>query len=242
MTMTFKTSAALLPIVATLAACSVEPEPTKKGSPPEPAHHYFLRDMSQSQVSDNVEIAQAIERVIGDGMKRSIRLGDSIAYYELGSLDANRMVAKVNIVTDYSLRVAAAEAKLVQAMRDSDARLKASGGDSATNLLASVEAIQPKCSNRSTVTFISDGLESGNYSAERSLAAGDAVYFGEPLSGRQLAGCRIRFVGFGITTNTAMQESQLLPSKQLAALRLGWMTYLQAAGVRAEDVEFISTL
>ena len=72
--------------------------------------------------------------------------------------------------------------------------------------------------------------------------AGDVVDFGEPPSGRQLAGCRVRFIGFGITTDTASQESQLLPSKQLAALRLGWMTYLQAAGVRADDVEFVSTL
>lgn len=237
-----KTGTALLPLIATLAACSAEPEAPKKGPSQEPAHHIYLRDMSQSQSGDNAEVAKAIERVIGDGMKRSVQLGDSIAYYETGSLDASRMVAKVNIVTDYSLRVSAAETKLVQAMRDSDARLAANGGDNATNLLASLEAIRPKCSNRSTVTLRTDGLESGTYSAERALAEGKAVDFGEPTLGHYLTGCRIRFVGFGITTNRATHDSQLLPSKSLAALRLGWLTYLQAAGVPAENVEFVSTL
>lgn len=242
MTIAFNANAALLPLAAALAACSATPETPTNAPSQEPAHHYYLRDMSQSVGINDAEIAEAIERVIGDDMKRSVQLGDSIAYYETGSLAASRMVAKLNIVTDYSLRVTAAHTKLVQAMRESAARFEVSGGDSATNLLASLDAIQPTCSNRSTVTLISDGIESGTYSADRALAAGDAVDFGAPSSGRQLTGCRVRFIGFGITTDTTTQEGQLLPSSQLAALRLGWMNYLQAAGVRAEDVEFVSTL
>ena len=242
MTITFKMGAALLPLAIALAACSAEPDTPNNAPLQEAAHHYYVQDISRSLKIDDAEMALAIERVIGDDMKRSVQLGDSIAYYETGSLAASRMVAKLNIVTDYSLRVPAAHAKLVQAMHDSAARFAASGGDDATNLLASLEAIQPKCSNRSTVTLISDGIESGTYSAARALATGVAVDFGEPPSRRALAGCRIRFIGFGITTDAITQEAQLLPSRQLAALRLGWVRYLTAEGVLPENIEFVSTL
>ena len=244
MTNSLKISAALLPIVATLAACSAEPEtPKQSGAQSQSAHHYYLNDTSVSTATQiDPAVAQAVERFIGADMDANVQLGDSVTVYETGARSAERMVAKLHLVTDYAQRVPVAKTKVMEALRASAARVQREGGDGDTNLLLTVEAIRPNCTSRSTITFIGDGVESGDYSAAGALALDAPVNLPAPSSDSLLAGCKVRFVGFGLTGNSATGTAELLPAKPLAMLRLGWMRYLTQAGVRPEDVEFISTL
>lgn len=244
MTYSLKISAALLPIVATLAACSAEPEtPKQTGAHAQPAHHYYLNDTSVSTATQiDPAVAQAVERFIGADMDANVQLGDSITFYETGAISAERMVAKLHLVTDYAQRVPVAKTKVIEAQRASAARVQSEGGDGDTNLLLTAEAIPFICTPRSTITFITDGVESGDYSAAGALALDAPVNLPPPTSDSLLAGCKIRFVGFGLTANAATGKAELLPAKPLAMLRLGWMRFLTQAGVMPQDVEFISTL
>lgn len=244
MTYSLKFSAALLPIVTMLAACSAEPEtPKQTGAQAQPAHHYYLNDTSVSTATQiDPAVAQAVERFIGADMNANVQLGDSVTVYETGARSAERMVAKLHLVTDYAQRVPVAKWKVMEALRASAARVQREGGDGDTNLLLTIEAVRPNCTPRSTITFITDGVESGDYSAAGALALDAPVNLPPPSSDRLLAGCKIRFVGFGLTANAATGKAELLPAKPLAMLRLGWMRFLTQAGVMPQDVEFISTL
>lgn len=239
----FKATVALLPIVALLSACSDTSEPTQDATPAQPAHHYYINDMSVSTATQtDPAVAQAVDRFIGDDLSNAVQLGDAIAVYDMGARSAERMVATLNIVTDYGLRIPAAKAKVMATLHASAARFKQDGGDGDTNVLLTLEAIRPQCTPRSTITFIGDGVESGEYSAADALALDAPVNLPSPSSPNLLAGCKIRFVGFGLTVDPATGKAQLLPAKPLAMLRLGWMRYLNEAGALPENVEFISTL
>lgn len=244
MTYSLKISAALLPIVATLAACSAEPEtPKQTGAQAQPANHYYLNDTSVSTATQiDPAVAQAVERFIGADMNANVQLGDSVTVYETGARSAERMVAKLHLVTDYAQRVPVAKTKLMEALRASAARVQREGGDGDTNLLLTAEAIPFNCTPRSTITFITDGVESGDYSAAGALALEAPVNLPPPSRDSLLSGCKVRFVGFGLTGNSATGTAELLPAKPLAMLRLGWMRFLTQAGVMPQDVEFISTL
>lgn len=244
MTHSLKISAALLPIAAALAACSADPEPPHQtGTQAQPAHHYYLNDTSVSTATQiDPAVAQAVERFIGADMDANVQLGDSVTVYETGARSAERMVAKLHLVTDYAQRVPAAKSKVIDALRASAARVEREGGDGDTNLLLTIEAVRPNCTPRSTITFITDGVESGDYSAAGALALDAPVNLPPPSSDSLLTGCKIRFVGFGLTANSATGKAELLPAKPLAMLRLGWMRFLTQAGVMPHDVEFISTL
>jgi hypothetical protein len=239
----FKATAALLPIALALSACSDTVEPNRDATPSQPARHYYLNDMSVSAATQvDPAVAQAVDRFIGDDLSRTVQLGDTIAVYDMGARSAERMVATLNITTDYGLRVPAAKAKVIDALHTSAARFQQHGGDGDTNVLLTLEAVHPQCTPRSTITLIGDGVESGDYSAADALALDAPVNLPAPSSDSLLAGCAIRFVGFGLTANPATGKAELLPAKPLAMLRLGWMRYLTQAGVMPQDVEFISTL
>jgi hypothetical protein len=239
----FKATAALLPITLALSACSDTAEPKRDTAPAQPAHHYYLNDTSVSTATQiDPAVAQAVDRFIGDDLSRTVQLGDSIAVYDMGARSAERMVATLNITTDYSLRIPAAKVKVIDALHASAARFQRDGGDGDTNVLLTIEVIRPQCTPRSTITFIGDGVESGDYSAADALALDAPVNLPAPSSDSLLSGCKIRFVGFGLTANPATGKAELLPAKPLAMLRLGWMRYLTQAGVMPQDVEFISTL
>ncbi len=238
-----KATAALLPITLALSACSDTGNPTQEAPPAEPARHYYINDMSVSAATQtDPAVTQAVERFIGDGLSKTVQLGDAIIVYDMGARSAERMVATLNIVTDYGLRIPAAKAKLMEALHASAARFKQDGGDGDTNVLLTIEAIRPNCTARSTITLIGDGVESGDYSVANALALDAPVNLPPPSSDSLLAGCKIRFVGFGLTADPATGKAELLPAKPLAMLRLGWMRYLTQAGVMPQDVEFISTL
>lgn len=238
-----KTTAALLPIVAMLSACSDTAEPQQDAAPTEPAHHYYVNDTSLSTATQVVPtVAQAVDRFISDDIGNTVQLGDAIAVYDTGARSAERMIATLNIVTDYGLRIPAAKAKVIEALHASAARFQRDGGDGDTNLLLTLEAIRPQCTPRSTITVIGDGVESGDYSAADALALDAPVHLPSPSSPNLLAGCKIRFLGFALTADPATGRAQLLPARSLAMLRLGWLRYMTEAGVKPEDVEFISTL
>lgn len=236
--------AVLMLIAAVLAGCTSTPDATKEAQPTESAHHYYLNDISGSTATQiDPVVVQAVDRFIGDDMANTVQLGDSVIVFDTGAAAAERMVARVSLITDYGLRVPAAKAKVMAAIRASAARFQKEGGDSGTNLIQSLEAIRPKCSPRSTVTLITDGMEeSSRYSTSGALNAGQAVNLPPPSNSKLLAGCKIRFVGFGLTADSTSSKAQLLPAKHLAMLELGWMRFLTQSGVRPEDVEFVSTL
>ena len=108
MTMTFKASAALLPLAIALAACSAEPETPNNAPLQESAHHYYLNDISSSTATQiDPVVVQAVDRFIGDNMASTVQLGDSVIVFDTGAAAAERMVARVSLVTDYGLRVPA---------------------------------------------------------------------------------------------------------------------------------------
>ncbi|WP_408591824.1 hypothetical protein [Novosphingobium sp.] len=238
------TGAVLLPLTIALAACSGAAPQSSAPVQGKAAHYTYIMDVSLSPATiTDPAITRAVERRIGADMKRDAKLGDVFSVFEAGSADAARMVGHTPIVSGYNLRLAAAHAKLVGQLQEIAGRFHDHGGDNATHLTEALEAIQPDCaSGRDELTLITDGVEeSGTYSAARALALGKPVHLPDP-SGRFLAGChRITFLGFGLTDDGAGHE-RLLPSGQLAALRQGWLDYLTQAGVRAEDVHFVSAL
>lgn len=235
--------AALLPLTIALAACSVAPTKAEGTNPRKAAHFVYIDDVSTSPATmiDHT-VAKAVERRIGDDLSASVQLGDTITVYESGGRSADRMVAHPSIVTDYNLRIPAAHAQLTQQLRDIASRFQAQGGDNATNLLLTLESIRPKCTPRSTVTLVTDGVEESDaYSAAKALNGGKPVSLPQPPF-KYLAGCRVRFIGFGLTADPLKGGPQLMPARQLAALRQGWTSYLEAAGVQTQDIEFISAL
>jgi hypothetical protein len=238
-------TAALLPLMIALAACSGSHTATDAPGPKRPAHFTYIYDVSTSPATINDSaVIQAVQRRVGDDMMKNVRLGDTITVHEAGGRSADRMLEYQPIVTDYNLRVPAARARLLEQMRAIVARVHSQGGDNATNLLLALESIQPDCASPgSAVTLITDGVEESDvFSAGRALAKGKPVNFPQPTLGRYLAGCRVLFVGFGLTEDPSAGKAELLPARQLSALRQGWTNYLQSAGVHPEDIEFVSAL
>lgn len=231
----------LLPLLTALAGCSGSP--ATPGTSQQAANAYILYDVSTSPATvADPSVREAAARRLTDDFKREARLGDTVLLYEAGSRAAERMVAHPPIVTGYNLRVPAALAKLRQEIAAVTDRVQTQGGDGSTNLLLSLETIQPSCTPRSSVAIVSDGIEeSDGYSTSKALMADKSVDL-PPPPGRYLAGCKVTMLGFGLTVDPSVGHGALLPTKSLAALRQGWLSYLQAAGVRPQDVVFASTL
>jgi len=233
----------LLPILAAVTACSgSSPEPSPASG--KPAHLVYIIDGSTSPATINdATVMRAAEDRVGEEMKRDAQLGDTLIVFQVGSTDASRMVSYPAIHTGYNLRLPAAHARLVGQMNEIAARFRDQGGDTSTHLIESLEAIRPECaSGRDVITMLTDGVEeSDSYSAATVLSAGKPVNLPSP-PGRYLAGChKVILLGFGLSVDlSAGGRPQLLPARSLAALRQGWLNYLTAAGMRAQDVEFVS--
>lgn len=243
MSKSYAMGAALLLPLALLAGCSRPPAPPAGSVTGKAAHVTVIVDVSASTATmNNDPVFHAVKAKIGEGMRHSAKLGDVFSVYESGSADAARMVGQPPILTGYKLRIPAAHTKLVGQMDDIHRRYHERGGDEGTHLVQSLEAIRPDCSSgRDVIWLVSDGLEDNDdMSSVRALASGEAVRLGPPPS-NFLAGCRIVFLAFGLTTSADGQQ-KILPPRQLAALRQGWLDYLTAAGVPAENVAFISAL
>lgn len=232
----------LLPFIIALAGCSSSPATTVAPKPTKAAHLYVIDDVSVSaETIANDVVAQAALRHVADEVKR-LQLGDTITIYEAGARSAQRAIAHPPIVTDYKLRIPTASAMVDRQMREIAVRYRQEGGDGSTNLLLTLESVHPECSPRTAVVLVTDGVESSDaFAADHALAANQPVNL-PPPSSKYLAGCRVVFLGFGLTGDTSFDGGQLLPARQLAALRKGWLTYLQSAGVRPEDIQFTSIL
>jgi len=231
----------LLPLTLALSACSGSGPAQHVATAMRPAHLYVIDDVSASPATmTDPAVVQAVRRRLSDTASQ-LQLGDTMMVYEAGSRLADREVGHRPIVTDYSLRMPAATAMLMGQMQEISARFQKEGGDGATNLVLPLQLIRPDCSPRTTIVVVTDGLEESEaVSAGKALSENQPVNLPPPPS-KYLAGCRVQFLGFGLTTDVT-GKAQLLPDGQLTALRTGWTNYLQAAGVRAEDIEFASVL
>lgn len=233
----------LAPLALTLAACSGAPSSGDAQARQHAAHFYLLDDVSgSSAMQDDDAVGNAARRRAGEAV-RELALGDAITVLEVGGRAADRFVAHPTITTGPQLRQAKASRKLVSRLEDIARRYQASGGDSGTNLLLALENLHPDCaSGRSMIMIVSDGIESSDaYDAAAALHAGKPVMLPKP-SGRFLRGCKLAFLGFGVSVDPTLGKGVILPEVQLAALRTGWVHYLTAAGIAPDAVTFTSLL
>ncbi len=232
--------APLLPFFCTLAACSGSSPTENNPGSMHAAWLYVLDDVSSTSAAQGEDVfGAAVRNRVGDAVEK-LKLGDSIAVYELGSRTAERFVAHPTITTGYKLHLKVARKRVVQQMQDIATTFRTKGGDGGTNLLLTLENLRPDCaSGRSTILIVSDGVEESEaYSASKQLATGKPVNLPLP-SGPILQGCRVVFLGFGVSAD-ASGTGHVLPDKMLNALRLGWEKYLKEAG--AIEVTFTSLI
>lgn len=233
--------AALLPLALALAACSGGASTGDDATPKHPAWLYVVDDVSSSARVQGDDLfgkgvrARAVEAVT------QLKLGDRVQLIEAGSLQADRLVAHPLIKTGYHLSLAKAGRELGGQIEEVAQRTQASGGDGTTNIIATLTNLHPDCaSGRTVIKIVSDGVESSDaYDAGTALAAGRSVTLPPPAT-PFLRGCRVEFIGFGVVSDSSESGGQLLPARELEALRKGWSDYLTAAG--ASDVTFTSLI
>ena len=232
--------AILMPVSLILAACSGSASSGDKAAHQHAAALYVLDDVSSSSaVQGDDAFGAAVRDRVSEAVEK-LRLGDSVTVYDLGGRTAERFVAHPTITTGYKLHLKAAGKQVVQQMRDVSATYRAKGGDGSTNLLLTLENLNPDCSSgRSTILIVSDGVEESEaYSVSKALAKGKPVNLPSP-SGPILKGCRVVFLSFGVSAD-ASGTGQVLPGKMLNALREGWEKHLKDAG--ASEVTFTSLI
>jgi|GEM_PF-3882396 len=232
--------AALLPFLAALGACSGAGA-VHHATPS--AHLAFVMDTSASvETPDDSRFGQAELRRIGAAVD-AMKLGDRITVYEAGAKSAERAAAHPAIITGYKLQLARARTKVLQQVREIADSYRQTGGDGATNLLFTLENLHADCaSGRSKIVLISDGVEDSDaYSASAALNADKSVDLPAPQQSGYLTGCSVEFLGFGVSKD-ASGSAQVLPDRQLRALRQGWVNYLKAAGVASDAMSFASIL
>lgn len=238
----FTLAGCLTPLCFTLAACSGSPSSDAPKAPQYAAHLYVLDDVSGSSgVQGEDVVGKAVRARIGEAVK-AMALGDSSTIVEVGSLSAERFVKHPTITTNAQLRQAAAARKVVTQMEEIAAKHRASGGDGGSNLLMALTNLQPDCrSGRSVIKVVSDGLElSQDYIASVAISSDKPLELPPPPTAF-LKGCKVEFLGFGMTAN-GVGAAVVLPEAQLRSLRDGWTKWLTAAGVAPEDMVFTSLL
>lgn len=241
MTKTPHLGAALLPVALFLAACSGGAPTGDNATPKHPAWLYAIDDVSSSARVQGIDVfGRGVRARAVDAVTR-LKLGDRVQLVEAGSLQAERLVAHPLIKTGYRLSLAKAGRELAGQMEEVARRARASGGDGSTNLIATLTNLHPDCaSGRSVVAIASDGVEASQaYNVGAALAAGKPVTLPPPAT-PYLRGCRVEFIGFGVVSDGSKSGGQLLPARELEALRKGWADYLKAAG--ASDVTFTSLI
>lgn len=233
--------AALLPLALALSACSGGQPTADNATPKHPAWLYVIDDVSSSARVQGDDLfgrgvrARAVEAVT------QLKLGDRVQLIEAGSLQADRLVAHPLIKTGYHLSLAKARRELAGQIEGVAQRTQASGGDGTTNIIATIANLKPDCaSGRTDIKINSDGVESSAaFDAGKAMAQGKPVSLPPPAT-PFLRGCRVEFIGFGVVSDSSESGGQLLPSRELEALRKGWSDYLTAAG--ASEVTFTSLI
>lgn len=233
--------AVMLPFALSLAACSDGPSSSDAVMPKHPAYLYIVDDVSSSaRVQADDPFGKGVRARAAEAVKQ-LEKGDRVQLVEAGSLEVDRLVAHPLIRTGHKVRLAKASRMLAGQLEDVARRTRASGGDASTNLMAALANLRPDCaSDRSVIMIVSDGVESSAaFDAEKALASGKPVALPPPAA-PFLRGCRVEFIGFGVLSNGSGAGGQLLPARELEALRKGWSEYLTAAG--ASEVTFTSMI
>lgn len=232
--------AALLPLALALAACSGGTPSGDNTKPPK--HAAWLYVANDVSISARVQGDDAFGRGVRAHAVEAVtqlRLGDRVQLVEVGSLQADRLVAHPIIKTGYMVSLAKAARDLTGQMEEVARQVRASGGDGSTNIIATLTNLHPDCaSGRTVIKIVSDGVESSTaYDAGTALSAGRPVAL-PPAATPYLRGCRVEFIGFGVVSDGSAHGGELLPARELEALRKGWSDYLTAA--RASEVTFTS--
>lgn len=238
----FTLATCLTPAFLTLAACSGSAPTGAPNAPKFAAHLYVASDVSgTSAVQGTDVVGNAIRTRVADAVK-AMALGDSVTILEVGSLAAERFVRHPTITTNAQSRQGAAARKTLAQMEEIAAKHRADGGDGGTHLTMALANLQPDCrSGRSVIIIASDGLEHSHaYSAVEALNAGKPIAL-PPPSGPFLKGCKVEFLGFGVTSDGS-GKGVVMPEVQLTALRKGWERWLSSAAVAPADMTFTSLL
>jgi hypothetical protein len=233
--------AALLPLALALAACSGGAPSGDNTTPKHPSWLYVVDDVSSSaRVQGDDAFGKSVRARAVEAVTQ-LKLGDRVQLVEVGSLQADRLVAHPLIKTGYKVSLAKAARDLTGQMEEVARQARASGGDGSTNIIATLTNLHPDCaSGRTVIKIVSDGVESSTaYDAGMALSAGRPVAL-PPAATPYLRGCRVEFIGFGVVSDGSASGGQLLPARELEALRKGWSDYLTAAG--ASEVTFTSLI
>lgn len=227
-------------ISLTAAGCQESGAPAVK---PQAAVVTTFADLSASTafVASPAYADAAIKQVGKAVMKQ--QLGDAFRVVPIGSRSVERAVDALSVSTDRKFRLAAARKRVEASLNELIESGRQNGGDGTTNILYTLENAQPRCTPRSKIIVLSDGIEdSEGYSVNQALALGKPVRL-PPPSHPYLKGCSIEFVGIGITPQAMNgMTAETLPNDKLQALIGAWREYFAAAGVSPGDMNFTSIL
>lgn len=220
----------LLPSALLLSCCG----PSDR-SDVQPADFVIMRDLSTSAPlsTDRAFAARAAQRVESDLLRQHPMLGDRVLVLAIGARSTHTAIAW-EIPLNRQNRPSAAAAlvgRVIAATPDSPDR-----GQAATDILFSLLHTGFSCSARGMIWVVSDGLQSDDrdFSRPSGLLNGSADL--PAPEARRLRGCRIRWLGMGLTSSGTEQFS----SAQLTKLEGAWRRWLIAAGVQPSDIEIIS--
>ena len=185
--------------------------------------------------------AEASVKRVGEATMRQ-ELGDSFRIMNFGDRSAGNGVAIFKVKSGYAKRLPTVRRDMEAALQDQMAKNRQRGGDGSTNITFSLENAGIRCTPRSVVVVLTDGIaEDERFSATKALKAGQPVNLPPPAS-PFLRGCSVEMIGVGMAPAGIGQSAQTLPNDQVQHLIAGWREYLSAAGVRPEDMVFTSLL
>lgn len=229
---------ALIGLTLALSACgSTESQPKPQAA----TLTIFVDSSASTAFISSPAYADAAIRRVGEAVMRQ-KLGDSVRIVNFGERSIDNAVDVFAETSGYSNRLPALRkhvtAKLKQVM-DSN---RQSGGQHATNISFSIENAHLTCTPDSRVVILSDGIaEDETYSVSRALITDEPVRLPKPAA-PYLKNCAVEMIGIGIAPISSGQSVEVIRNDQLQRLKAGWSDYLSQAGVRPQDMSFISLL
>jgi hypothetical protein len=211
----------LLSVSLGIVACGQESQPTDFA---------LLLDKSASGPNDNERFtAKAGAWVRDDFLRAKPAAGDRVVAITIGRRDTENSVAD-EVTIDRQNRPAAVAGLLQREIANMPRRADERQG--ATNILFQVQNGNFKCSPRSIVWIVSDGIESSDAFLDVGGLLSGMAHLPDP-KGKPLEGCnRIVFLGLGMTAKDAPQ----LSPAQIEALKTEWTRWSVAAGAKPEAI------
>lgn len=202
--------------------------------PAVPTEMTVLGDLSASSpLSDSPAFAQRAGNMVGQMIQRELLLGDSVTLMPVGHRStANARKMRFRLTAQFRQSAAAARVGgiIASTPRSTEA------GQGSTNLIFALERGAILCPPRGHIIILSDGLESSNdFNGTDALLQGKMQLPAPPPG--FLRGCRVTFVGIGLTSDRTAQLSNV----HLRYLTSAWRTYLITAGVRPDQIAFHTT-